>query len=132
MRVVLATPNFPPEFLGGTERVVLALARALRDLGEDVSILTGSDRPLEGDEVLHETADGFEVFRIRRTPEEVYGLDLMRPRVLDACERAVASRPVDVLHVHHWALLSEGLLRRARQLGVVVTRDGKDLRVVGA
>ncbi|MBK8974698.1 MAG: glycosyltransferase [Planctomycetes bacterium] len=118
MRVALATPNFPPEFLGGTERVVLALARALRELGDEVAVVTGSDRPHRGRDVERETWDGFSVLRLPRHPDEVYGLDLRRPRLQRVVDALLGEQRTDVLHVHHWALLTTGLLRGARQAGI--------------
>lgn len=118
MRVALACPNFPPEFLGGTERVVLALARSLVELGDQVVVLTGSDVPHRGADVVAEQLDGIAVRRVPRRSDEGYGLDLRRPRVLDACARVLVNQRCEVLHVHHWSTLSSGLVRRARELGL--------------
>lgn len=118
MKVALCAPNFPPEFLGGTERVVLALARALRDAGDEVLILAGSDRPHAGEDIIHESFDGFAVRRLPRVPDEEYGLDVRRPRVAARFVDVLLAERVDVVHVHHWAVLSSGLLRAARDIGV--------------
>ncbi|MDA0932583.1 MAG: PIG-L family deacetylase [Planctomycetota bacterium] len=118
MKVALCAPNFPPEFLGGTERVVLALARALRDAGDEVLIVAGSDRPHAGHDVVHEDFDGFAVRRLPRLPEEEYGLDVTRPRVAARFADVLLAERVDVVHVHHWAVLSSGLLRAARDIGI--------------
>ena len=96
MKVALTCGNFPPEFLGGTERVVIALARKLREAGDEVLILTGSEQPLGDEEVSHEEWDGFQVRRFRRPPDEVYGLDLSRPRLQAAIDKVLAEEGVEV------------------------------------
>jgi glycosyltransferase involved in cell wall biosynthesis len=118
VRLAFAVPNFPPEFLGGTERVALGLAKALQAEGDEVLVLTGSDRPHAGRDVEASHQDGLEVLRVPRHPEEHYGLDVRRARVLGVVEDLLIAREVDVLHVHHWATLSIRLLRSARALGL--------------
>lgn len=119
MRVALVCNNFAPEFQGGTERVTLALARALQDLGDDVLVVSGSEQPWRGDDVEREEDLGVPVFRIRRQPEEVYGIEEQtRPRVRAVFEGLLREQRVDVLHLHHWATLSIDLLRAARAGGV--------------
>ena len=92
----MATPNFPPEFLGGTERVTLALARAFRDAGDDVVVITGSDRPHDGTDLAREELDGIDVRRLRRLPEEVYGLDVRRPRLQALIDGVLVAERVEV------------------------------------
>ena len=41
MKIVLVTPNYPPAFIGGIERVVQAEARELHHLGHEVKIISG-------------------------------------------------------------------------------------------
>ena len=123
MRVALACHNLPPEFQGGTERVVLALARALQHAGDDVLVVCGSDRAHDGTDVLHEEADGVAVRRVPRRPDEGYGLELQRPRVAAIVADLLAASAREVLHVHHWSTLSITMLRQARErgLGTVAT-----------
>jgi glycosyltransferase involved in cell wall biosynthesis len=118
MRIAFAVPNFPPEFQGGTERVTLALARALQRAGDEVFVLSGSERPHAGQDLVVEQDLGVEVLRLPRLPGEGYGLDLRRPRLLTAVEDQLLLRAADVLHVHHWSGLSIRLLRSARVLGL--------------
>lgn len=118
MKLAFAVPNFPPEFLGGTERVALALAQALAAGGDEVLVISGSERPHAGRDVELEHQDGLEVLRLPRLPHEVYGLDLRRARVLGVVEDLLIERQVEVLHVHHWSTLSIRLLRSARALGL--------------
>ncbi|MEM7203375.1 MAG: glycosyltransferase [Planctomycetota bacterium] len=118
MKLALACNNFPPEFNGGTERVVLALAQALIAQGQDVCVMSGSDVAHSGADVLEEETKGVQVLRLPRVPDEGYGLELGRPRLLALAMRLLAERQVDVLHLHHWATLSVRTLRAARGAGI--------------
>ena len=121
MKLALVTQHFAPHFEGGTEAVVRAQARELAALGHEVSIVSGSDRPLG--EAARETArvDGLQVTLLPRRHDEPYDLILERPRLLRhvvaACEGA------DLVHVHHWSTLDNRLVRTLAEGGrpVVVT-----------
>lgn len=118
MKVALVTGNYPPEFVGGTERVVQALARELRKKGDDVLVVSGSDRPHAGEDVRRETLDGVTVLRVPRHGDEPYDLDVTRPRVRDLVVAELVLAGVDCVHVHHWATTSCALLRAARVAGI--------------
>ena len=118
MRVALCTSNFPPEFLGGTERVVAALARALLAGGDEVLVVTGSDVPHCGEDVQRSEQDGVTVARIARRRDEPYDLDVTRPRVRDLVVAELRRARIECVHVHHWAGLSSALLRGAREAGI--------------
>lgn len=118
MKVALVCNNFPPEFQGGTERVTLALARALGGLGVEVIVLSGSDVPHDGRDVVREDELGLTVLRVPRKEGEGYGLDIGRSRVLAVEEAVLREHGVEVVHLHHWASLSSGTLRRARDCGI--------------
>lgn len=119
MRIALACHNYPPEFQGGTERVVAALARAMAAAGHEVVVVTGSEVLHRGHDVESERHDGIEVLRILRHPSEAYGLDLRRARVLGVVEDLLIERGIEVLHVHHWSTLAIRLVRSARALGLI-------------
>ena len=126
LKVAFLVANYPPEFEGGTERVVRALARTQVALGHRVLVLTGSEEYLSASDqprVRAETLDGVEVLRVRRDPTESYGLDIAYSNVDTAVADALASFGPDVVHLHHWASLSSGLVRAlsARGWPVVVT-----------
>src|SRR5690606_31010904 len=127
MRIAFACPNFPPEFLGGTERVTAALARALRRAGDDVLVITGSETAHDGRDVIDERETGLAVLRIRRRPDEGYGLDVGRPRVRDLVAGLLREHRSEVLHVHHWATLSSGMLRAAERLGIATVATLHDM-----
>jgi glycosyltransferase involved in cell wall biosynthesis len=127
MRVALVCQNFPPEFEGGTERVTLALARALRDAGDDVLVITGSDRWHAGQDVIGEDGLGVPVRRVPRKTDEGYGLQIERPRVLAIVESLLVEHRTDVVHLQHWWTLSVRILRAARARGIAVGLTVHDL-----
>lgn len=127
MRIALACHNFPPEFWGGTERVVLALAKALQRAGDDIVVLSGSDLPHDGRDVIEEDCDGVRVLRLRRKPDEGYGLVVRNLRLRDLVGELLQKQARDVLHIHHWSTLSGQIGRRARARGVRVVATLHDL-----
>lgn len=129
MKVALACNHFPPEFFGGTERVVWALGKALRTLGDEVVVVAGSDLPHDGRDVIESEFDGLEVLRLRRKPDEGYGLVVRNLRLRDLAVDLCRARGVDVLHLHHWSTLSGQLARRARSRGLRVIATLHDLWV---
>ncbi|HHI80200.1 MAG TPA: glycosyltransferase [Planctomycetes bacterium] len=118
MKIVLFVHNFPPEFLGGTEQVVLGLAKGLRELGEEVVIVSGSDAFHPGGRVLTERFEGFHVYRLLRDPEETYNLELDFGSVGDRIEAILDKEKPDAAHIHHWSTLGMGLVQRAKARGI--------------
>lgn len=127
MKVALACHNFPPEFCGGTERVVLALGHALQRAGDDVVVLSGSDVAHDGRDVIAEVHAGVRVLRLRRKPEEGYGLVVRNLRLRDLAVDVLAAEQCEVLHIHHWSTLSGQLARKARARGYGVVATLHDL-----
>ncbi len=120
MRIALLGNNYPPEFRGGTERVMQALARELRDLAEEVVVICGSEAglPDQDQEVIQDSDDGIPVFRIPLRDDETYDLSVPRPRVQEHVRRLLQEHRVELLHLHHWSHLSDGLLQMAKAAGV--------------
>lgn len=127
MRVALACHNFPPEFRGGTERVVRALALALQAAGDDVVVFAGSDLPHTGRDVIEEESEGVRVLRLPRLADEGYGLVVRNLRLRDLVARLLSAEARDVLHIHHWSTLSGQMARKARSQGVGVVATLHDL-----
>ena len=120
MKVALVTQLFPPEFAGGTERVVRAQARGLAARGHEVLVVCGSEQPHEGRDVAWDRHGRIEVARLPRKLDEPFDLALARPRL----ERVACGlvEGCDVAHVHHWTTLSSGLVRAlSAETPVVVT-----------
>jgi glycosyltransferase involved in cell wall biosynthesis len=123
VKIALTTNNYPPEFRGGTECVVEALAHGLRAAGDDVLVISGSEQPHDGRDIVREDDAGIPVLRLPLVAGEDYGLNVPRPRILELIRGVVVDEGVDVLHVHHWSHLSDGQVRMVRDLdrGCVVT-----------
>ena len=118
MKIAFCVHNFPPEFLGGTEQVVLGMARALRSHGDEVVILSGSDRFVKGGSVVKECyvdeeAGELTVYRVHRPPEENYSLSIAFPVTGSLVGEILHDESPDFVHVHHWSTLGWDLLQRA-------------------
>jgi len=109
VRIALVTALFPPEFEGGTERVVRAQARALARRGHEVLVITGSEGRHDGRDVLWDHHGELQLARLPRRSSEAYDLELSRPRLDELVVRLAEG--ADVAHVHHWSTLSSGLVR---------------------
>lgn len=125
MKVCFLTANYPPEAQGGTEQVVVALARELASHSVEVSVITGSDVRREDVDVdvREEQHDGVTVARVFRDATESDRGYFKRPRILDVIRQRLEAVAPDVVHVHAFAGLSLGIttLCRQMQLPVVVS-----------
>lgn len=122
LRIGLVSARYAPEFEGGSERVVRALARGLLAAGYDVRVLAGTGREALGpaDSVLREEVEGVPVTRLALVPGESFAAGLDRPRIDALAGAELADR--DLVHVHHWSTLSHGLVRTlARRVPVALT-----------
>jgi glycosyltransferase involved in cell wall biosynthesis len=120
MRIAFATSLFPPEFEGGTERVVRAHARGLAQRGHSVLVLSGSDAPHDGRNVIWDRDGAVEIARLPRLASEPWDLELARPRLEQLAARLAEG--ADVVHLHHWTTLSSGLAQAlAAEHAVVLT-----------
>ncbi|MEZ5987856.1 MAG: glycosyltransferase [Planctomycetota bacterium] len=123
MKLLFFVHNFPPEFRGGTEQVVLGLARSFRDGGDEVVVVSGSERTAPGGRLVEEvveTGDGrpIRVRRLLRAPEERYGLLLNYPATGERIGAILAEERPDFVHVHHWSTLGMDLVQRSVALGI--------------
>lgn len=132
MKVCFLTANFPPEALGGTEQVVVALARELRAAGVDVAVLSGSDMTHAGDDELTEVYDGTPVWRLPRRGDEYDQHGFVRPRLLALLRARLLRLRPDVVHVHSFSVLGCGLAALCAELGVPMVVTCHDLWVTCA
>ena len=126
MRVLHAVHGFAPEFRGGVEGYVEAVASAQKAHGEDSYVLSGSDRGRAPARLSEEDVTGVPVFRLE-------GLAPHTERLRDRPdgEALVADllrhlRP-DVLHVHSWLRLVPNLAAVASSAGVPVVATLHDV-----
>jgi glycosyltransferase involved in cell wall biosynthesis len=118
-RIVFAMHGFPPECVGGTERVVEALAKELIAKGHEVHVISGSlelGSPRSPERTEHE---GIPVTRIHRNDLYFDDWDKGWHPVVSQVSRSELERlRPDLVHVHHWIRLSRDLARTARDLGI--------------
>ncbi len=127
MKACFLVANHPPEAWGGTEQVVVALARELRARGVEVVVVSGSDVPHAGVDVLREEHAGVVVHRVPKLPDEWDRQGFVRPRIHALVRGLLRQERPDVLHVHSSASLGLGLAPLARELGVPVVATFHDL-----
>ena len=118
MRIAFFVHNFPPEFRGGTELVVLGLAKTFQAQGDDVFVVSGTEQFVDGGSLVEEQYEGLRVVRIHRDPSEVYGLDLAYPITGPRISELISEERPDCIHVHHWSTLGWDILQRAAAMGI--------------
>ncbi len=118
MRVMLACHNLPPEFTGGTERVVAVLAAELLAMGHDVEVFCGSERRAEQATIQPEQLGDVSVHRMVRASGHINPVDGHDPEVSALWDETLARFAPDVVHVHHWANLTDDLISVAARRGI--------------
>lgn len=126
MKVCFVTANYPPEANGGTEQVVVALARELRARAVEVLVLCGSDEPHAGPSSQLEEQDGVLVERFYKKADEHDRHGFVRPRLLRLIEGRLERHRPDVVHVHSFAGIGFGLAALGHAVGVPVVATFHD------
>lgn len=132
MKACFLVASHPPESAGGTEMVVVALARELRARGVGIVVISGAEAPLADAEVLTATHDGVVVHRLPKRPEEADRAGFLRPRLVARVRELLERERPDVLHVHSLAALGVGFVAVASALGIPVVMTFHDLWVTCA
>ncbi len=127
MKVCFVTANYPPEATGGTEQVVVALARELRAGGVQVAAISGSDVAHAGDDSHRETFEGVDVLRVFAKPGEFGHTEFVRPRLLAAVRQWLLAQQPDVVHIHSFSGLGLGITAVCRELELPVVVTFHDL-----
>jgi glycosyltransferase involved in cell wall biosynthesis len=118
VKVAFVLHGFPPECVGGTERVVETLARELRQRGHEIHVIAGTLRLGAPEQVVRGEHEGIPVTRIPRN--DLYFDDWDKgchPRVAEVFQAELLRIRPDVVHVHHWIRLSQDLVRTAAEAG---------------
>jgi glycosyltransferase involved in cell wall biosynthesis len=110
LRVVHLVHNFPPEFLGGTERYVSELVLLQREAGLEVAVIAGSERRDDARARAEESWQGIPVHRVYRRRDERFGVEFLPARALATAGEVLRSLAPDVVHLHHWFNLGDRLL----------------------
>lgn len=126
MRVLHAVHGFAPEFRGGVEAYVEAVASAQGARGDDAFVLSGSDRGQAPARLSEEDVSGVAVFRLEGLAPHT---ERLRDRpdgeaLVDDLLRRL--RP-DVLHVHSWLRLVPNLAAVATSAGIPVVATLHDV-----
>ncbi|HYN44196.1 MAG TPA: glycosyltransferase, partial [Thermoanaerobaculia bacterium] len=126
MRVLHAVHGFAPEFRGGVEAYVEAVASAQRARGDDAFVLSGSDHGQAPARFSEEDVSGVPVFRLE-------GLAPHTERLRDRPDGETLVRGLlgrlgpDVLHVHSWLRLVPNLVAVAAGTGIPVVATLHDV-----
>jgi O-antigen biosynthesis protein len=127
VKICLITANYPPETLGGTEQVVVALAREFRERGDEVVAISGSDQLHQGVDASEEVYEGVAVSRLFKKSDEqdIHGFE--RPRIVAWIRDRLATDRPDVVHVHSMSGLGLGIGQACKDLGIPVVLTFHDL-----
>ena len=126
MRVLHAVHGFAPEFRGGVEAYVEAVASAQRARGDDAFVLSGSDRNRGPARLSEELVAGVPVFRLEGLAPHTERLR-DRPDGEALIRGLLAHLRPDVLHIHSWLRLVPNLAAVAASMGIPVVATLHDL-----
>jgi len=132
MKVLFVVANHPPEALGGTEQVVVALTRELTVLGVDCVVVSGSDVPHAGVDVVEERHAGVPVIRLLRRDDERDQHGFVRPRLLALLAAQLERHRPDIVHVHSFAHFGTGIAELCCAVGAPIVVTCHDLWVTCA
>lgn len=121
MKVLVISNFFPPHVIGGAEIIAHHQARALVDRGHDVRVLAGDNsHGLPGYPIQTEVFDGLPITRVSLTQRDFAptGNNVSHPGVERIFLDLIADWHPDVIHAHHMAGLSLGILQLARAHGI--------------
>ncbi len=123
MRILLACHRYPPDGLGGVERIVQELSRDLPALGDAVSIVTRRMGPVAGDvpELVREPLGRATLYRLTGPSGSLLRPLLHQARLDQLFTVAMVEAAPDVVHFLHLLNLSPGFLEIAcRQRAPIV------------
>ena len=122
MKIVLASPHFPPRFIGGVETFVKRLADGFLRLGDQPTVIAveAIDQPTGAPRIDVDSSFGYPVYRV--------SLDLTKsgrplafhygaPQVDQALSNILSNVRPDIVHVHSGYLLGVDWLAQARAVG---------------
>jgi glycosyltransferase involved in cell wall biosynthesis len=129
LRVVHLVNNFPPEFMGGTERYVSELSVLQAAAGLEVLVVCGSEVRDDAVAGRDEKWRGVAVRRIFRRHDERYGVEFLPRQATAAVCAAVRAFAPDLVHLHHWFNLGDALLH---ELSSVPAPDSLQVPVIAS
>jgi GT2 family glycosyltransferase/glycosyltransferase involved in cell wall biosynthesis len=121
LRILQVVQGFPPEFTAGTELYCHALSQALQERGHRCFVLAGSHQQTPNPALLSTEEEGIYVARYVSPLAPVWReqqIDSYDPEAEALLfQYAEMIRP-DVMHVHHWHLLTNTTVSAATTLGI--------------
>jgi glycosyltransferase involved in cell wall biosynthesis len=100
MKILFLSDDFPPESFGGAGIVAFNIAKKLKSLGNDISVITVvSDKTKEG--IVE--YEGIKVFKIHSSYHERWRgyLSLYNPFAVRKVEKIISQEKPDVVHAHN-------------------------------
>lgn len=128
MRVLHAVHGFAPEFRGGVESYVAAVAWAQRARGDDAAILSGSDVGPSPVRISEEDVSGLSVFRLEGLAPHTERLR-DRPDGEELVLELLRRLAPEVLHVHSWLRLVPSLAALAASAGIPTVATLHDVAI---
>ena len=130
MKILHVIHCFPPEPVGGAERVALSLVEGLIRRGHRVSVFAGSLQWERGFRVDREEYRGIPVLRVRRDDPWFDRWDACyNPTVEWVFRNHLRREKPHLVHVHHWIRLTSNLVQIAREEGIPAVAHLHDLHV---
>ncbi|MFH2001893.1 MAG: glycosyltransferase, partial [Planctomycetota bacterium] len=119
MKIVHVVHCFPPEPVGGTERVVASLVQGLSQRGHDLHVIAGSLDWEKGFRVEREIYKGIPVTRIHRDDPWFDRWDNgYHPGVERIYQDLLQELKPDLVHIHHWIRLTRNLAQLTQAAGI--------------
>ena len=121
MRILQVVQGFPPEFVAGTERYCQALSRALQERGHRCFVLAGSYQQIKSPALLTTEEEGIYVARYvspLSPPWRDQQIDSYNPEAELLLRQYVETVRPEVMHIHHWHLLTNTILSVAAALDI--------------
>jgi glycosyltransferase involved in cell wall biosynthesis len=146
MRVCFITNLYPPHAKGGAERVVSEEARALKEAGHDVIVITAMPLPDDGDPgPAMKTEDGIRVHRFYPANLFFYGeigrhgfvaraffhlWDLIGSDAGRVVKKILEAERPEVVHTHNLKGIGYSVLRAIRKLGIRHVHTLHDVQLI--
>ncbi len=124
MKILALVHGLAPEFVGGVERYVEGVARALISRGHEVVIVAGTARVEPRPRLERQDLGEIRVYRLHRFERHVdHWFASDSPAAARMLDRLIGCERPDVMHVHHWKRLTRRAVRTgiARRVPTIVT-----------
>ncbi len=128
MKVLIATPHYPPKYIGGTEQIAYRTAHALTDRGHQVSVVSVESIQANEDEpfCLTQEEAGVKVHRLHfQTDQDLnfHQSSYRNEQVQSWLSQFLLEEKPDIVHLLSGYLISASVLEAAYalQIAVVVT-----------